>query len=96
MLDSIFEPLDGTERAFLKQRHFRLCYTPRDLLQVFAGKTGVWLVRSAPTRDELGLTRDLAYLEGRFEVVLEEAGKIHGFKDANMCGEILPIRPRRV
>lgn len=67
------------------------CLFPKDLTAAFEGKTGVWIVHSAPTRDERGSTYVMGYYEGLFENVLKAAQKAHGFMDCDMCGKILPM-----
>lgn len=67
-------------------------YTPKDLLHLFEGEVGCWVVFSAPARDERGGTHPLCCYEGKFEDVLTAAKKLHGFLDDGMCGKIAPLK----
>lgn len=75
--------------AIEKESHY--CLYPKILTNAFGGKEGVWIVYSAPTRDERGSTYVIGYYEGLFDNVLKAAQKFRGFMDCDMCGKILPM-----
>lgn len=68
-------------------------HTPDSLLSEYRGQTGLWVVHSVPSRDELGTSRVLAVMDGAFEAALATARRLVGFLDEGMCGDIRPLVP---
>lgn len=86
------KPMDKeTDKSVVEKVERSWYLYPKDLLVAFKGKTGVWIVYSAPTRDERGSSYVMGYYEGLFENVLSAAKKLRGFMDCDMCGKILPM-----